>query len=497
MDNKFTRYRGEQEEKSTHVESSTALADITVHDSKEMRDTDKYLEEKKEEKKQDGMIAMPDKITIDMLASGQQDALKILTEDDWFLYHLTGQAGAGKSFLINYLRQNYMCAVTAATAVAAQLIGGSTLHKATGYWDGNMQAPPRFDMTKMAESLSGFDYLIVDECSMISKRMFNELYKGFKLLMARGVRIILVGDFMQLPPVPSRLQTESRKFVTLPDSDIFAFHSEYWAMPNYDLGRWEHTMVKGLNLNSQHRQSDRGLINALNSLRRGEISNDLRTIMRTHTSYNLPEDCVILAPKRKTVTNINRERLAKIDEQEYTFDAEILAKPGLAPAEGMKPNRQDVVDTARQGRFPHELILKEGARVMMLMNHPEGKFVNGTAGEVKEFDMKNNIIYVDTDDGRTIDVHPAEEIICDHKGKELVSIVQFPMMLAFAITIHKSQGCTLDRAGIILDDHFAHGQTYVSMTRVKSEDGLFLQGFTNRIITDPIVLGYMNSFGWL
>jgi ATP-dependent exoDNAse (exonuclease V) alpha subunit len=134
---------------------------------------------------------------------------------------------------------------------------------------------------------------------------------------------------------------------------------------------------------------------------------------------------------------------------------------------------------------------------MMLVNDQNGQFVNGTAGEVASFDFDNDTIYVKTDDGREIGVMPCEEVICDHRGKELVSIVQYPMMLAFAVTIHKSQGCTLDRAGIILDRHFAHGQTYVSMTRVKSEEGLFLQGYTNNIITDEIVLGYMNSFGWL
>lgn len=432
------------------------------------------------------------------LDAGQLAAEDILINGDWGMYHLTGQAGAGKSYFIEYLRDKYNCAITAATGVAAQLIGGCTLHKATGYYGGNYSSPPKFSMTKMAESLSGFDYLIVDECSMISKRMFECLLDGFKLLNGRGVKIIFVGDFMQLPPVPDKKwDPASRKQYTSPDSDKFAFMSPYWAEPNYDTNLWEHNMVHGINLNSQHRQSEGGFIKALNDLRCGTVSTDLRAIMRGHTVFKLPEDCVILAPIKRKVADINSVRLDKLETQQLTFDAVIEPLAGMSPAEGVKANMNDVMRVAKDSRFPHELVLKEGARVMMLQNHEEGEYVNGTAGVVTEFDEKEGVIYVQTDDGRVIGVCPREEIMHDHKGKPLVSIIQYPMMLAFAVTIHKSQGCTLDRAGIMLDGHFAHGQTYVSMTRVKTEDGLFLQGFVDKIITDPYVLGYMNSFGWL
>jgi ATP-dependent DNA helicase PIF1 len=431
MNNKFTRYKNkddvvvEEKEESDkpglpapvieqcHCQGDEECAICSKEDSPVL-EVGKIEEAEPVENK-----GMPDKITKEMLAPGQLEAEGILTSDNWWLYFLTGQAGSGKSFLINYLRQNYRCAVMGSTGVSAQLIGGCTFHKGTGYWEGNTEKQPQYSMKRLAESLQGFDFLIVDECSMISLRMFDTVYDGLRLLMANGIRIIFVGDFMQLPPVPSRLPAGRGKYITLPNSDVFCFHSQHWARPNYDIGRWEHTEIKGINLDSQHRQSDMGFVNALNMLRKGIIDDNLRDIMRNHTSFNLPEDCVILAPRRKTVDDINMMRLSKLEGKEYAFGADIQAKN----ESNLKMDDYEVQKLAKQSRFPHDLKLKEGARVMMLVNDQNGQFVNGTAGEVASFDFDNDTIYVKTDDGREIGVMPCEEVICDHRGKEKLYVI--------------------------------------------------------------------------
>jgi ATP-dependent exoDNAse (exonuclease V) alpha subunit len=351
----------------------------------------------------------------------------------------------------------------------------------------------------MIQNLNGFDYWIMDEVSMMGQRMFDCLYEGMKLVMGRGCRIIMVGDFLQLPQVPQRdFDPETKEWYTAYLSDRYAFESPQWSVVNPETGMYQHTGVVGLNLQSQHRQADNRFIKALNLARRGALTDDLVQILKEHSVQQLPEDCTILAPTRKMVQDINDRRLAQIDSEQFTFDADVEPLSAFSPAANVAPDMNLVMKVAnKQARFPMKLTLKVGARVMMVKNNWTAGYVNGTTGEVADIDIKEGIITVKTDDGRLIDVEPDVEVINNHESKPIINIHQYPMILAFAVTIHKAQGCTIDRAGVIVNDHFAAGQTYVALTRVRDPSGLFIQGNVYGIKTEPKVLNYMNSFGWL
>lgn len=386
----------------------------------------------------------------------QENALKILkTGANVFL---TGAPGAGKTYVLNqytqYLKEHDISvAITASTGIAATHIGGVTIHswsgigarqKITDYeideLEGKKYLWNRYEKTKV---------LIIDEISMLSSDIFdsvNKVCKSFRRnnLPFGGMQVIVVGDFFQLPPITKRGEETQ-----------FAFESK----------SWKELSPLVTYITEQHRQEDDALLGILDRIRRGDVEEEFEELKdRLEASF---ED-VIKATKLYThnadVDKINQEELAKIDSDESYFEMDSKGKAN------------HVTRLKESCLSPENLWLKIGAVVMCTKNNFDVGYVNGTLGEVIDFEKETGHPIIITNQGKEILIEPTSWNIEDG-DKVLASISQVPLRLAWAITIHKSQGMSLDAAEIDLGKAFEYGQGYVALSRVRTLQGLKLLGF--------------------
>lgn len=404
----------------------------------------------------------------------QSDALKILkTGANVFL---TGAPGAGKTYVlnqyINYLKEHDIeVAVTASTGIAATHIGGMTIHSWSGIgvkkiltdWDvdaieSKKYLWKRFDKTKV---------LVIDEISMLSAHAIdsvNKVCKAFKRnnLPFGGMQIVLVGDFFQLPPVTGK--GEETKF---------AFES----------GAWKELNPIILYLTEQHRQEDDSLLSILDRIRRGDVEEDFEELRdRLEAEFEDVVSHTKLYTHNADVDNINMEHLQKLQSDEYYF--EMVSKGKGNHVERLKESCLS----------PENLCLKVGAVVMCTKNNFEAGYVNGTLGEVVDFDKDTGHPIIVTNHGKEIIIEPTSWNIEDG-DKIIASISQIPLRLAWAITVHKSQGMSLDAAEIDLGKAFEYGQGYVALSRVRTLDGLKLLGFNaNALMVHPKILEIDKKF---
>jgi ATP-dependent exoDNAse (exonuclease V) alpha subunit len=373
---------------------------------------------------------------------------------------LTGSAGAGKTYTLNqyirYLKDRKIpVAVTASTGIAATHLNGITIHAWAGF--GVRKSMDKKDLEALKdkkhirEHLENSKVLVIDEISMMHRcqlDMVNQVLKYFKQndLPFGGIQVIFCGDFFQLPPVGD--QEESNR-------DKFAFMSKAWleAAPVICY------------ISEQHRQKDNSLDMILNEIRKGEVSNHALSLLKKASETRLEK-----APKLYThnydVESINRAEMSKLKSQPRYFDAETKGNAKLL--EMLKSNV----------RTDARLELRLGAKVMFIKNNFEKGYINGSLGEVVDF-TNEGMPVVDLSDGKRIYCEKEKWAIEDEVGKALASFEQFPLRAAWAITVHKSQGMTLDSAEIDLRNTFEKGQGYVAISRVKSLEGLCLIGFNN------------------
>lgn len=386
---------------------------------------------------------------------------------------LTGEPGSGKTYIINayasYLRKSKIhFAVTASTGIAATHIGGMTIHSWSGI--GIKKNLSSADLSRIASNKSIIQrvkktrILIIDEISMLDGNTLGlvELVcrkiKGLDLSFG-GMQIVLVGDFFQLPPV-------AREEGVVPQ---FAFESPAW-------------LGAGLTvcyLSEQHRQADLKFLDLLSSIRSGAVAADHQKYLNDRlVDYSLIKNKSItkLFPHNENVDRLNSEELEKLDGQLQTFLMEGRGKDFLMD------------QLKRSCLSPEILNLKIGALVMFTKNNFEDGFVNGTLGIVIGFNGEDCYPIIKTRDGKKINVLPMEWTIED--GEEVLArIRQLPLRLAWAITIHKSQGLTLDEAFMDLRDVFIEGQGYVALSRVKSLERLYLAGYNDKsLLVHPLVL---------
>lgn len=407
----------------------------------------------------------------------QETALKILqTGANVFL---TGEPGSGKTHTINayiaWLRDKGIePAITASTGIAATHVGGMTIHSWSGI--GVRQYLTEWDLDtitstkRVVEHARGTSVLIIDEISMLSadtldmvERVVREVRKND--LPFGGMQVVVVGDFFQLPPIVRDNGTEQNTI----DMDTgeergsrvpFAFRSRAWAAMNPIV----------CYLHEQHRQSDKDSATVLGAMRRGAVGEDARALLheRVGASHTAPADAPKLFSRNVNVDRMNEERLSSVQGTLKRYD--MVAR---GPAH--------MVDSLKRGCLsPETLLLKPGAAVMFTKNDPAGRYVNGTLGEVQGF-TASGLPTVRTKNGRTIDVEAVEWKL-DDGGKTLARIAQLPLRLSWAMTVHKSQGMTLDAAIIDLSDAFEYGQGYVALSRVRSLSGLYLLGFNERAL---------------
>ncbi|MEK7169807.1 MAG: AAA family ATPase [Patescibacteria group bacterium] len=415
----------------------------------------------------------------------QSEALDILkTGANVFL---TGEPGSGKTYTINaYVAYLHSCgiepAITASTGIAATHIGGMTIHSWCGI--GIRERLTAYDLDaisgnrKVMERVGNAKVLIIDEVSMLSA---NTL--AMADAVCREVRrhdepfgrlqVVLVGDFFQLPPV-SRQGNGSHSAEEFPSLDFdsgersvgnptprsnFAFSSHIWQKAS--------PLV--CYLSEQHRQEDEAFLEFLGAVRRGEVAERHKALLRTRYSKTGETGVTQLYSHNANVDHLNTVELSKLSGQPKVF---VMVGHGPDPL---------VLALKRGCLSPEVLSLKLGARVMFTKNDMSGRFVNGTTGIVTEFAKDTGMPIVKTDSGRMIAAEPVEWSIQD-AGRILARISQVPLRLAWAITIHKSQGMSLDRAHMDLSSAFEYGQGYVAISRVRTLKGLSLSGLNARAL---------------
>ncbi len=384
----------------------------------------------------------------------QKEALDILkTGRNVFL---TGAAGSGKTHTLReyiaYLRGlNTDVAVTASTGIAATHMGGMTIHSWSGLGIKNFLTES--DLDDIAERpylrnrMKNTSVLIIDEISMLHHFRLDLIDAILRRIKGSwepfgGIQVVLCGDFFQLPPVTRIDEPEAR----------FAYHSPAWQ----SLG------LKICYLTEQHRQNDLEYLGVLNSIRDNEVSESIFETLNTRFITNLGKaDTTKLYSHNVNVDSENERELEKLSPKVFEYHMESRGAKKL------------VENLMKSCLAPETLRLKEGARVMFVKNNFEKGYVNGTTGVVTN--LGYDFIRVRTLAGQNIDVEP-ESWRIEEDGVSRAEISQFPLRLAWAITVHKSQGMSLDAAEIDLSDCFVPGMGYVALSRVRSLSGLYLKG---------------------
>ncbi len=395
---------------------------------------------------------------------------------------LTGKAGTGKSTLIEHFRENTKknVVVLAPTGLAALNIRGQTVNSFFKF-------PPRIlDASAVSKHVNkrlykSVDCIIIDEVSMLRADVmdaidyFLRLHGRDRSLPFGGVQIVLVGDMYQLPPV-----------VTRQEQHIYGrmYETPYF----FSAQSFNQSLFAFIELTTIFRQNEVRFIEFLNHIRLGEVSPEiLQTINARVTRQEPDTSYIVLCPTNAAVDSINRLKLANIDAPVFTY---------TATTEG---------DFPTEGRYlPVEMTLhlKVGARVLFVKNDKGGKWVNGTLGTVVRLDTDTImvkidgrrepvVVTVDTWENVRYSVGSAGEIQADVKGR----LFQYPLKLAWAITIHKSQGMSFDRVCIDFSrSPFAAGQTYVALSRCRTLDGMLLTRkiYPNDVMIDERIIAFYN-----
>lgn len=394
----------------------------------------------------------------------QETALSILkTGRNVFL---TGEPGSGKTHTVNryiqYLKQlKINTAITASTGIAATHINGMTIHSWSGIGVKKNLNPA--DIKKIikyrGKRINKASVLIIDEISMLDASVLDladTVCRAAKKseLSFGGVQVVFVGDFFQLPPV-RRKDEEPYKF---------AFESEAWQSANPAV----------CYLTEQYRQSDPELTGLLFAIRSGCVLNSHRECLnRRLLKLSDNQKITKLFPHNADVDEINLEELNKLPGSPVNF---IMKSKG---------NERSVEQLKKGCLSPENLKLKKGAVVMFTKNNFELGYVNGTVGTIVGFDEDDGeeeiLPIVQTRMGKKIIVGPAEWAVEDN-GEVVAKIEQLPLRLAWAMTIHKSQGATLDEAFVDLSGAFVEGQGYVALSRVRTLGGLYLNGYNEKAL---------------
>lgn len=417
----------------------------------------------------------------------QSEALSILkTGANVFL---TGEPGSGKTHTVNqyvdYLhRRGIDPAITASTGIAATHLGGVTIHSWSGI--GIKTKLDKRDLGRIVlnehieKRVRRAKVLIIDEVSMLSSETLSMVDLVCRKIKQRaepfgGVQIILVGDFFQLPPVV-RMEAENNAQGVLLEKPSAKFA--------YDSPVWMRAKPAVCYLTEQHRQDDNNFLSILSSIRRNVFSEDHLRALETRKikSDQAPDGVPKLFSLNADVDSINNKMLGKIFGSPQVFS---MSSEGL---------RAQVAALQKGCLSPEILCLKVGAAVMFTKNNLKEGFVNGTLGEVSGFDKESGFPIVAIRNGRRIKVTPMDWTV-EENGKIRARITQLPLRLAWAITVHKSQGMSLDEAVMDLSDVFEFGQGYVALSRVRKLSGIHLLGWNERaFLVHPEILAKDEEF---
>lgn len=387
-------------------------------------------------------------------------------------YFITGKAGTGKSFLLKVfqsLTQKTILKV-APTGIAALNIEGVTIHSAFGYRNLSNQSIENLTEDTISLSpnkrlvLKNMDVLIIDEISMVSADIFDKIDKILRIVCKKedrpfgGKQVLVFGDLFQLPPVVGR---EEEKYLKNKYGGIFFF----------DSAAYKNSGFSYVELRTNHRQkSDRKFFEILNKIREGSVTADDIALINERYVED-PDDLrrvIKLYPKKSLADRVNEDELKKILGEERVYSAEITYNGNTDQTPSLENNFQISTD----------LKLKIGAMVMMTRNDPSYRWVNGTLGIVEKFGADTVFVRIN---GVSYEINKADFEMNEATYKDgsitykpILKVVQFPMILAYAITIHKSQGSTYQQIACDPSDCFAPGQAYVALSRCVDLQGVHL-----------------------
>lgn len=374
---------------------------------------------------------------------------------------LTGSAGAGKTYVLNqyiqYLKDRKVAvAVTASTGIAATHMKGTTIHSWAGI--GIKETISQRDLyylnskKYLKKQLEKVKVLIIDEISMLHRNQIELVDQVLQFFKSKnkpfgGVQVVLCGDFFQLPPVGKPGERSSDKFV---------FMARAFAEAGFEV----------CYLTEQYRQNDNRLNQILNEIRGGRISEYSISMLRQAQFTELEYDWepTKLFSHNQDVDHINDKHLEDLPGEKKYFKAKTTGE-------------KKIVEVLKKTVLAKEsLALKVGAKVMFIKNNPDQGYINGTTGKITGY-SEVGLPIVKTLAGENITVTPEKWSIEEDEGSALASYSQLPLRLAWAITVHKSQGMTLDSAEVDLRKTFELGQGYVALSRLKDIDRLKLLGF--------------------
>lgn len=399
----------------------------------------------------------------------QSDALSILKMGKNVF--LTGGAGTGKTYVINQIIEHYRShdvsiAITASTGIAATHIGGITIHAWSGM--GIKEQLTNWDIELLEEKKYLWDryqktqVLIIDEISMLSGSFLSSLDRLCKAMKRMpglpfgGMQVIFCGDLFQLPPVGS---TDGTDLVI-------------------DASIWNEMNLTVCYLQKQYRQKDDKFTEILNALRAGATTPAHVKLLESRVKEYDPDDysnVTKLFTHNQDVDAVNAQSLDQLYDDGITYPMSTKGKENLIQV------------LKKSCLAPEKLVIKIDTEVMFVKNNFEAGYVNGTRGRVIDFDDDEMPIVL-TLAGDKINV-TEETWMIDDNGKVLASITQLPLRHAWAITVHKSQGMSLDSAVIDLSKSFAYGMGYVALSRVRTLEGLHLIGFSeSALLVDPRIL---------
>jgi ATP-dependent exoDNAse (exonuclease V) alpha subunit len=389
---------------------------------------------------------------------------------------LTGSAGAGKTYALNEFiriakKSGKKVAVTASTGIAATHLGGNTIHS----WSGigvRETLPKNFakDLPKnRVDKIGKADILIIDEISMLHDYyldMVDEVcreVRGQRTQPFGGLQVVFCGDFFQLPPVVRRAEADDFDGIDVdpdePTKTPFAYNSTVW----------QELDPVVLYLDSQFRQEDAEFLEILNKIRAGEINRHYADKIAARHNATLGEGGEIteLHTHNFNVDHKNTAKLASLTGESHFYDMTTTGKEHF-----VERMQKSCLALPR-------LELKKDALVMAIKNDQNGRFVNGSIGTVVDFEKETDYPIVQFRNDRKCTVEP---IMWENRDGDvkLASLTQIPLKLAYAITVHKSQGMTLDAARINLANCFEPGMGYVALSRVKSLKNLSIAGLNSK-----------------
>ena len=417
----------------------------------------------------------------------QQMAFDLVKKTNKSLF-ITGKAGTGKTTFIKLIRKeidkNFL--LLAPTGIAAVNVGGQTMHSFFGF---PMQAIGPHTEIKLSQDnealLREVDTIIVDEASMVRSDMVDGMDRCLRMVFHTnmafgGKQVIFVGDLFQLPPVVKEGTADAEMLHDLYGAGLPFFYKAF-VLKRMNLPKIEFQKV--------YRQSDEDFLNILNKMRNGEIKDGDLELLNEHVANDDTERdfSVTVTPFKYMAENINDEKLNAIEGEEFCYQATIV--------DDFKPNDAPVLETLK---------LKVGAQVIFCHNNPTAGYMNGTRGKVSK--LKENQICVMLENGIEITVEKFTWQNMQSKYNretrkmetEVVgAFTQYPLKLAWAITIHKSQGMTFDRMQFDLTrGTFQAGQAYVAVSRLRSLDGLTLSNpiRPHHVTQNQEVRAFANSF---